>query len=168
MSAIEFLKSEHKKFHATFREILTLHSISLYKRTKLLKQLLHDLDVHETMEQKMWYPYLECCKSTIQKMIREEKQAAKVLHQVKRINAVVLKLSRTEKSKRVAKLPSIEVTLVNKWATSVTKLQTEVLHHAHDEETLLFPKVKRDVSHSILVELANQMKVFKRSRQSRH
>lgn len=151
-TAIELLLNDHKHFRATFKEI----ALS-YPRVPTLKirQLLTDLDVHEHMEQGVWYPLIRIaansnacsrhCPAIITRLMQQESKA----------EALVKKLKsdlNSHNSKKTEKVESL-------WR-HFTKLWQDVLKHADNEETQLFPLVKQSMTHRDLVMMAELMILF--------
>jgi hemerythrin superfamily protein len=134
--AIEFLISQHNAFRKTLKTIVEGKA-----RPKTFSKLLHDLKVHEDMEQKVWYPALPQEHQTIiRHLLKEEAGAAKLIGSFSRV--------KTDKT----------------WWAKFAKLHKDVLHHAMEEETKLFPKVKLTMSKTALRTLATEMRRFKRLR----
>ena len=86
------------------------------------------------------YPKLKSNKVLYEKikhLVSEEKDAHKLLDKL-------LKIEGSEK-----------------WEEELTKLQDDVEHHANEEETKLFPQVKKVLDEQELQEIGNEMKEYK-------
>ena len=138
MNAIDFLVTEHKKVR---KLCLDLADSSDEKTKKsLFHTISHELVRHELMEQKIWYPKLEThpeLDKIIQHLLSEEKKAKSLLKEIKKTQDL------------------------DEWEKKVSELIKEVKHHADEEEKNLFPKVGKYVSSDFLMEIGNEMRVFK-------
>lgn len=139
MNAIKFLTNEHDKIRACFKKIKSESNTEEQKKEfeEFSKMLLR----HEKMEQTVWYPELEKCDSehinkTIEHLICEEKEAKKLIEEMKDLK------SDTE------------------WETKFTKLNTDVEHHASEEENKLFPTVSELLNEDKLEALGKKMVEF--------
>ena len=124
MDAISFLKKQHTKIRESFSEI---QKKSHHRDTqkKMFSELSDFLINHETMEQQIWYPFLETLAiEKINKLIKhltaEEKKAHESIDKIKEIN-----------SKDAWSV----------WESKITKLNQDVDQHANEEESKLFPEV---------------------------
>jgi len=140
MDAIKFLLKEHNKVRRIFKDINKKSRRDLTKR-KIFKELCHDLIVHETMEQKKWYPTLKKnkdLKDTIKHLLSEEKKAAKTIKTFKNIKSP------------------------EEWNKKFFEFKNDVEHHASEEEEKLFPKVKKLFDEAELKKLGKEMYQFKK------
>ena len=140
MDAIKFLIREHRKVKKMLAEIAKKSRRDATKR-KMFATLSSDLSHHEKMEQTIWYPYLK--KTTplitpIKHLITEEKSAAKAITKIKKIK------------------PQEE------WQEKFVQFRKDVLHHASEEETKLFPKVKKSLDEQDLKDIGKKMQLFKK------
>jgi hemerythrin superfamily protein len=138
MDAIKFLLTEHRRFRKMLSDI-SKGSPNPSKKRKF-KALSLDLTHHEKMEQKVWYPFLKknmSLSKRIKHLTSEEKSAAKEIKQVKK--------------KKTAE----------KWYDEFIKLKKDVLHHAKEEETKLFPKVRKTLNNDELKKIGKRMQTFK-------
>ena len=138
MDAIKFLLKEHNKIRKTFTKIKSKSRETT--KHKMFDFLCKDLVRHEKMEQKIWYPYLKKntpLKNKIKHLLKEEKTAAKVIKEFKKI-----------------KNPE-------KWEKKFLAFKKDVSHHANEEETKLFPKVKKSLENSELKLIGEQFHAYK-------
>lgn len=138
MDAIKFLLKEHNKIRKIFTKITT-KSREVTKK-KMFDLLCKDLVRHEKMEQKIWYPYLKKhinLKNKINHLIKEEKTAAKIIKKFKKIKNL------------------------KKWEKKFITFKKDVSHHANEEETKLFPNVKKELENNELKMIGNKLKKFK-------
>jgi hemerythrin superfamily protein len=144
-NAIEIILDDHKKVKSTIANLeKNLHS-NVAKARDIFKELKTLLENHEAMEEKTWYPELEKnddLKNIISKLKEEEETAGK---EIKEIDGI---------------------TDDKEWVAKVQKLIKDVKAHAHDEETKLFPKVKKEFDKAKLNEIGEKMQEFKNEHKS--
>lgn len=141
MNAIDFLLKEHNHVKKVFGDI-TSDSHRFETKQKMFDTLAKELDVHEKMEQSVWYPCLikeNELKEIIDHLLKEEKKAGEVIKKLKTIHEE------------------------NEWEKVFSSLKTDVLHHASEEQKKLFPVVKKILSESELEEIGSKMFQFKQS-----
>jgi hemerythrin superfamily protein len=139
MNAIKFLLKEHDKVRKVLAD-LSNKSHQYDTKRKIFDDLCHDLVTHETMEQKVWYPRLkknEKLDETVKHLIMEEKTAAKEIKEFK------------------------EIDQEEEWEEKFLNFKKSVEHHAHEEETKLFPQVVKLLSEEELEEIGAEMREFK-------
>ncbi len=142
MNAIKFILKEHAKIRAAFKLIAKSNSSDAVKIRKLMA-LCKYLVVHETMEQKLWYPYLKAntkLTTVIKHLVSEEKTAAKVI----------------ERFKKMKKKTDWE----NEWEDKFEKFKDDVDHHADEEDKKLFPKVVLQVDETELRSIGKKLQAF--------
>jgi hemerythrin superfamily protein len=140
MDAITYLRQEHSKFRKTFAAISKLKD----DKAKLSKfnALCKELQRHEKMEEKIWYPPLRKdadLRDIIKHLISEEKSAAKAIEKLKATKMGII------------------------WKLKFYKFKHDVDHHAKSEEKELFPKARKFLSKTELNALGAKMRKFKSS-----
>lgn len=144
MNAIDFLIKEHDKVRKLFKD-LNDASHRTETKEKLFEQIRDELIRHESMEQTVWYPKLKSNADLYEKikhLISEEKDAHKLLDRLLKIEGST------------------------EWSKELTKLQDEVEHHAKEEETKLFPVVKKALDEKELEEIGIEMREYKENYKS--
>ena len=135
MNAIQLILTQHSRIKKYLLQLSKSKTpLSLEKTFNKISEYLTS---HETMEQKVWYPFLKkniSLKSTITLLIAEEKSAAKEIAKIKKI-----------KSK-------------DNLMEKIMKLNSSVAQHAKDEETKLLPKVKKLIDDSDLKIIGKKMR----------
>ncbi|MDX1902491.1 MAG: hemerythrin domain-containing protein [Gammaproteobacteria bacterium] len=139
MNAIEFLVAEHEKVRKKLSDIrVASHHYATKKQ--MFEALSEDLIRHEAMEQKVWYPYFknnEQLRDIVKHLLAEEKDA------------------------------HIEINALNKikieedWNEKFKKVKESILHHAKEEESKLFPKVKKILDEAELEIIGKELREFK-------
>jgi len=138
MDAITYLREQHSNFRKTLKSISKIANKTL--KLKKFNAFTAELTRHETMEEKVWYPVLRKNKElrdVIKHLIAEEKNAAKVIKSFK----------------------NMEFGLI--WRLKFVKFKRDVDHHAREEETELFPKVRKYLTKEELDKLGTKMRKFK-------
>jgi hemerythrin superfamily protein len=140
MNAIDFLINEHEKVKINLAKISdTNHTEDA--RLKLFTDLCKDLLRHETMEHTVWYPHFKNnpkLSRTVKHLLKEENHAEKA----------------------IKSFPNIKN--FNEWEAKFAKFKSDVEAHAKEEETLLFPEVKKLLSEEDLLKIGKAMANFKR------
>jgi hemerythrin superfamily protein len=141
LNAIEVILQDHKQIKKMIAQLeKSLDSDTAKSRTDF-QELKTFLENHENMEQKEWYPELEKhneLKDIIKKLKDEEETAGAELKNL------------------------VDVSDDKAWKIKVKKLFKDVKNHAHDEETKLFPKVKKVLDKSSLEEIGKKMEDYKK------
>lgn len=134
MSAIEFLKRQHRDVEQLFEQLKV--SDDERERLSLLGKLAENLTLHAALEERHFYPL--CRKLGLEDEVRESLQEH---GQVKRMVSELLQLKR--KDPRLRQL--------------VEQLQKSVEDHVEEEETEVFPKVQSKAEDDALDQLGDQM-----------
>lgn len=148
MDAISIIMQDH----AHIRDMIArldkiLDSNNAESRAKF-KELKDFLVKHETMEQKVWYPALEKkhvdLKDIIAQLKKEEQDAGNALKKIDGIKDN------------------------QEWTAQVKKLMKDVDHHANQEETQLFPKVKSMVDAATLNAIGAKLNNYRKSNKMKY
>jgi len=140
MDAIDILLADHRKFGKMFAMIST-GTMPQEIKAKMFFQLLHDLKMHEAMEEKEWYPYIMSKNNSLLKhLVHEEKEAGLAIKAFEKMQP-----------------------FTDSWWKKFNKFKHDVLHHAHEEETNLFPAVSKHFSKPYLIQLGRSMIAFKQA-----
>jgi hemerythrin-like domain-containing protein len=148
MDATELLIADHREVKNLFSRFG--RSEREETRRKLAEQIIRELSIHSAIEEAKLYP-----------VIRDEILGGKELYeesidehqQVKEILADIDK--------------SLDKVQTKAFAARIHKLQTEVEHHVLEEETEVFPQLRRSLSKSRLEEIGKELEEAKRSAPTR-
>ncbi len=139
-NAVDVLLFDHSVIRRMLAYVGNRSKFTNPQRARMWRALVKILKRHETMEQNVWYPVLRrhhIAGPVIQHLLHEEKGAADQL----------------AKFKGVAPFgPS--------WNAQFKKLANDVEHHASEEETRLFPVVRKAVNKKELRALGAKMIPF--------
>jgi hemerythrin superfamily protein len=139
MNAIQLILNQHAKIRKFLAQLTKSKQSKAFKNT--FDKLAAFLVSHETMEQKVWYPFLKKntkLKTTITHLVKEEKTAAKEIAKIKKIKSE------------------------EKFEEKIMELKSAVSHHAKEEETKLLPKAKKLIEESELKTIGRKMNEFKK------
>ncbi len=145
MNAIQLILNQHAKIRKFLSQITKSKKPSFLERE--FNKLSLFLISHETMEQKIWYPFLRKntkLKTLVSHLINEEKTAAKTISKIKKIKS--------------------QETFEEK----LFELKNAVSHHANEEEKNLLPKVKKMIDDVELKAIGKKMNEFKKSFDQKH
>jgi hemerythrin superfamily protein len=136
MDAIQLLKDDHKKVEKIFSDMEGKEN-----RQRLFPELDRELSVHAEIEEKVFYPATKEAEPTrdlVLESIEEHKQ----------IKMVLADLEQTDKT-------------TEEWGAALKVLKEDVMHHVGEEESELFPRVKKVLSKQQLEDLGARMEELK-------
>jgi hemerythrin superfamily protein len=143
MDALELLTGDHNRVRGLFTRFKSAkESDDLATMTTLAPKILEELTVHTTIEEEIFYPELQDLTDEIKDSITEGYEE----HHV--VKGVMEEIAALE--------PNTE-----DWAAKVTVLIENVEHHADEEESELFPKVRTATSAEQRESLAQRMEARK-------
>lgn len=138
--AIEIILKDHDHIRGMVSSLEKKLDLSFEESRALFKKLKSALIEHETMEQTVWYTELnkdDNLKTIIASLKEEEEGAAKAIKEID------------------------ETRDMGAWTNKVKKLLQAVGNHAKDEETNLFPKVKKHFNEAQLMDIGSKLEKFK-------
>ena len=136
MDAIELLKNDHQKVEKIFAAMEKKE-----ERQRRFPELDRELSVHAEIEERIFYPATKEAEPTrdlVLESIEEHKQ----------IKMVLADLEQTDKT-------------TDEWGAALKVLKEDVMHHVGEEETDLFPKVRKVLSKDQLEDLGTRMEELK-------
>jgi len=137
MDPIALLKADHRKVEELFKKLEDTTERAVKTRTELFEKLNQELTAHALAEEAVLYPASKDMDETRELGF----EAVEEHHVVKILLSELSSLS-----------PETE-----EWTAKLTVLQENVKHHVKEEETELFPKVKKEMSSEELDELGNRL-----------
>jgi hemerythrin superfamily protein len=140
MDAIQIILKDHEHIKQMMGQLKGKLDSNYDESRTLFGKLKAFILKHETMEETIFYPELNKnnnLKSLVDSVIKEEKKAGEMIKEIDKI---------TDKAE---------------WVTKVKELMKAVEHHATDEETKLFPKVKKEFDQKTLDEIGSKMQEFR-------
>ncbi len=144
MDAITLLRQDHKKVKGLFQQFDKTGEKAHETQRKLVEQLIEELSVHAAIEEQYFYPAVRAA---------VEEASDEVLESLEEHHIVKWVLSELDGMD-----PSAE-----RFRAKVTVLKENVLHHAEEEETELFPQVRAVMGRKALQELGEQLEKAKQT-----
>jgi hemerythrin-like domain-containing protein len=136
MDAISLLTNEHKVVKEILNKLISNDSEEK-ERDRLFVTLTENLNNHEIIEEKVFYPSLKDHEETRELIL----EAIEEHHVADKIVAEMEKLKETGE----------------KWMAKLTVLKENLEHHIQEEEQELFPKAKRILNQDTLDKLGDEM-----------
>lgn len=141
VDAIEIILKDHEHIKKMLTELEKSLSSDISQSRSIYKELKSFIEKHETMEQELWYPELV-------KQVDLKEMIAKL---------------KNEEETVIAELNNLEdITDDKQWISKVKKLIKDVTQHLKNEESNLFPKVKKKTDKSSLDQIADKFKAYKK------
>lgn len=141
MNALELLKQDHRTVAELFKQIEATENEKQQQR--LFQQIKNELETHTHIEETVLYPALkqhEELKDLTLEAEEEHKQVKTLLREIERL---------TDGSER--------------FAAKVKVMSENVEHHVKEEETEMFPKVKRHFSVAELEQMGQELAAAKQT-----
>ncbi|HVM09117.1 MAG TPA: hemerythrin domain-containing protein [Acidimicrobiales bacterium] len=143
MDALDLLAADHNRVRGLFTRFKAAkENDDLDEMTVLCNVILNELDVHTTIEEEIFYPALHDVNDDIHESITEGYEEHHVAE------GVMDELKAME--------PNTE-----DWAAKVTVLIENIEHHAEEEESNLFPLVRKATTQEDREALAHRMEARK-------
>jgi hemerythrin-like domain-containing protein len=143
MDAITMLRDDHKAVKRLFRAFERLDDDDATGRRKLVDAMIRELSVHVYIEEQVFYPAVRASDEEAEDTILESLEEH---HVVKWILSELEDLA-----------PDNE-----HFKAKVTVLIESVQHHADEEESELFPSVRKTIGRKELVDMGKQLEAAKR------
>jgi hemerythrin superfamily protein len=140
MDALSLLKKDHQAVKSLFKSIDSAKEGSSRQKS-LFEELRRELEVHDAIEAKIFYPELKA------------HPKAKAIVAEAHEEHHVMKLLLAEMEKLTVKDEA--------WQAKFQVLMENVLHHAEEEETEMFPKARQAFEKAELDELGRKMAILK-------
>ena len=143
MDAIMLLTADHNRVRGLFTKFKTAHeSDDVAEMTDAAAKIIVELEVHTQIEEQVFYPAV---KEADEELGEEVAEGMEEHHVVKTLADEVQALE-----------PGAE-----DWTAKVTVITELVEHHAEEEETTMFPKVKKVLDANQLQALGQKMEALK-------
>ena len=144
MDALDLLTGDHNRVRGLFTRFKSAkESDDVEEMSTLATKILTELEVHTTIEEEIFYPELKEVTDEIKESITEGYEE----HHVAK--GVMEEIAAME--------PNAE-----DWAAKVTVLIENVEHHAEEEESEMFPKIRSNTAADAREQLAEQLEARKR------
>jgi len=141
MDAIALVKEDHDKVKKILVNLDSTTERGVKTREDLFVRLKRELEVHEAIEEEIFYPALK----------EHPKAKDLVLEAYEEHNVVDMVMA------EIVELPYDDET----WGAKLTVMKENVEHHIGEEESEMFPQARRVFERSELVELGERMQARK-------
>lgn len=139
------LKADHKTVKDLLKQLEDTSERATKKRNILFDKLKNEIQLHTKVEEKLLYPRMKQEKITTSLVLESYEEHHLVDH-------IITEIESTDFSDPV-------------WKAKLTVLKENLLHHIKEEETDLFPKVKKVLDKNLLLNLGKEMDVVKKMNQ---
>ena len=148
MDAITLLKTDHKTVEKLFKAFEKAGDRAVKTKADTVKSIIEELSVHAAIEEQIFYPAV---RSDVPDTNDEVLEALEEHHIVKWV---------------LSELESMDPT-DERFDAKVTVLIENVRHHVEEEETELFPTVRKALGRKRLTELGDAMEAAKKTAPTR-
>lgn len=143
MDALMLLTADHNRVRGLFTKFQAAHeSEDTAQMTELAVKILTELEVHTKIEEDIFYPEVSAASDEIRELVSE---GVEEHHVVDVLAGEIKGLSPDDEA----------------WEAKMMVLVENVEHHAEEEETELFPKVRGALDSAALTDLAERMEALK-------
>jgi hemerythrin superfamily protein len=143
MDAITMLKEDHKRVKQLFRQFEQAGPRAQRTKGKIVESIVKELSVHSAVEEQAFYPAIKGVSEELTEGVLESLEEH---HVAKWLLSELDGMSPTHE----------------RFDAKVTVLIESIRHHVEEEETDLFPKVRKQFSRSELAELGEVMENVKK------
>ena len=148
MDAITLLKQDHKAVKQLFAQFDKAGDNAHSRKREIVEKIIEELSIHAAIEEQFFYP---AAKAAVEEAQDDVLEALEEHHIVKWV---------------LSELDGMDPK-AERFDAKVTVLKENVLHHAEEEETELFPKVRSAMGRKALQELGEKMELGKKTAPTR-
>ena len=148
MDALTLLKQDHKEVTQLFRKFEKLGEHALKAKRKIVDQIISALSVHAAIEEQYFYPIVR------ERIARSEDQVLQALEEHHVVKWILLELEKLA--------PDAE-----RFSAKVTVLMEIIFQHVKEEESEIFPMVKRVFKAGELKALGDELRAAKKAAPTR-
>jgi hypothetical protein len=141
MDAVKLLEEDHKKVKKILNDLDSTTERGVKTRQELFAKVRHELEVHEAIEEEIFYPALK----------EHPKAKDLVLEAYEEHHVVDMVMA------EIADVPFEDET----WGAKLTVMKENVEHHIEEEEDEMFKQARQVFSDEELVELGDRMQARK-------
>lgn len=138
---LNLLRDDHRHVQSIIEELEKTTARATSKRKELLQTLKQELQIHEKVEEKLFYP-----------VMKKDKEANPLIIEAYEEHHLVDEL--------LAKLEDTEFT-DESWKAKLTVLKENLLHHIKEEEQEIFPIAREHLGKKRLQEMGEEMRLMK-------
>jgi hemerythrin superfamily protein len=138
VNALKLLESQHREVEDLFEEFESAGEGAKRTKERVFRQIADALAIHTEIEEKIFYPEVKEASSEIEDLLRESVEEHLA---AKRIVADLMAIDAGDQQ----------------FDAKVQVLKENVEHHVEEEESELFPKVKKACEEETLEDMGNRM-----------
>ncbi|MEP7204013.1 MAG: hemerythrin domain-containing protein [Ilumatobacteraceae bacterium] len=138
MDAITLLRDDHKTVEQLFKRFEKAGDTAYVEKREIVDRIIEELSKHASIEEQLFYPVARSTVDDSEDIVLESLEEH---HIVKWVLSELQDMKATDE----------------RFDAKVTVLMENVRHHIEEEETEFFPKVRRDLSRSVLSDLGQAM-----------
>lgn len=142
MDALKLLKQDHEKVEELFDEVCELSERAHKQRRMLADRICDELEVHATVEEKIFYPSVRNADEEVGDLVLESFEEHAL------VKKLVSEIRHTEESDE-------------RFMAKIKVLREMVMHHVEEEQDELFPKVKKAMEKRQLEEMGERIEQMK-------
>jgi hemerythrin superfamily protein len=146
--AIALLKNDHRTVNELFKKFENVGERAYKTRQMLVDKMLRELVAHTYIEEQVFYPYIR----SLNKTLNDETLEALEEHHAAKATLAELQVMTASQERFTPK---------------VTVLIESVRHHVKEEETELFPAVRKASNRKALVDLVPELEAARRQAPTR-
>ena len=146
--ALALLKADHATVKDLFRRYKRLGDTALKSKTQTMERIVKELSVHASVEEQVFYPDVK------RRVPGSTRLVDHGLDEHQELKETLVRLQRMSPDS-----PEFD--------TAMRKVIADVTDHVKEEESELFPKVRKAMSKQELVDMANLMRTAKRAAPTR-
>ncbi|MCA1692969.1 MAG: hemerythrin domain-containing protein [Acidimicrobiales bacterium] len=143
MDAITLLKQDHKTVEGLFKKFEKAGDNAYVTKRKLAEEIIEELSVHASIEEQVFYPAIRKAVPDTEDTVLESLEEHHIVKWV------------------ASELDSMEPDH-ERFTAKMTVLIENVRHHVEEEETELFPEVRKNMGRKVLGEIGQQMEEAKK------
>jgi hemerythrin superfamily protein len=140
MEATKLLTKDHRKVQKILDQLVETTARSSAKRRELLQVLKQELQIHEKVEEKLFYPRLNKGK--------EKEQIIEAYEEHHLVDKLLAELEKTDIKDE-------------HWKAKITVLRENLVHHIKEEENEIFPKAHQKLGEKALNEMGEKIQAMK-------
>jgi hemerythrin superfamily protein len=141
--AIALLKTDHREVEAMFKRYMALGERATKSKKNIVEKLVKELSMHASVEEQVLYP-------AVRRELRSgERLAEEALEEHQKAKEVLAELD---------KMNPDDEALDDK----VESLMKDIKHHVHEEESEMFPRMRKEMQAETLRDMADLMRAAKK------
>jgi hemerythrin superfamily protein len=146
--ALDLLKADHDTVDKLFERFESLGDGAMKTKRQVAEKIIRELAVHAVVEEQVLYPVIRECSEDLEEYVLESLEE----HHVAKVLLAELQNMDPEHERFDAK---------------VTVLSEIIRHHVEEEESDMFPKVRKQLGNDVLADMGKAIKQAKKAAPTR-